>query len=75
MSDQIQIKTGETVVNTITTVNGASGYNTTNNETSVYSYSNATVLGFNLNQILGLMFILISVWSGFRYMIGVKAKS
>jgi hypothetical protein len=48
--------------------------NTTSNETRVYTYAGASVLGFNLNQILGLIFILISVWAGFRYMIMVKTN-
>lgn len=79
MSEQIEINTGAYVLNSTNSSINTSTTNLTITQTNssdaiTYRYTGATALGFSVNYIIGIVLILISVWAGFRYMIGVKAK-
>jgi len=69
LAEQIQIKTGESTIitqNITTAANGSITYSPSV-VTQTNTYTGATAGFFNLNQTLGIIFMLIGLWAAFKY--------
>lgn len=69
LAEQIQIKTGEsTIVNsTITTYPNGTVVTPPSTIAQSNTYTPATAGFFNLNQTLGVVFMLVGIWAGMKY--------
>jgi hypothetical protein len=76
MAEQIQIKTGETITtnqSSATLLNGTTIYPPTL-QTTTNTYTYATAGFFNLNQTLGIIFMLVGGWAGLKYAFEFKSR-
>jgi hypothetical protein len=75
MAEQIQIKTGEsTLINsTIVTYPNGTVSSLPGSEQQTNTYTAAVGGFFNLNQTLGIVFMLLGAWAGHKYAMDMKS--